>query len=342
MFDRRRGPAEFDAFLFNAKFDDGLAAEIQVNPEFGSSEARNQANYYAPVIGRLPTALRSQVKTVWIHQGRFPYGGGNDNLLIHTGYGYGDILEEALVHEACHTSLDGQISFAPDWIAAQKADGGYISNYARDFPEREDVAESFFCYLALRYRSGQISEANADKILRAIPNRIAYFDAHPLAMHPIAPMPPLLKLVKASASSELPYPYNGKLQTAERLIEGPNDGLWFWNSQSKNFDATPWFSVQLEHRSKVKSFYIRWKTAYGQVGARPMKYKVLSSLDGKSWTETGVDQRLVRGLSPNLAVDVLPGWPDPTQFIKVEMSESSYGTDGYFSCHYVLVTGRAL
>jgi hypothetical protein len=127
MFDRRLGLAEFDAFLFNAKFDDGLAAEIQVNPEFGSSEARNQANYYAPVIGRLPTALRSQVKTVWIHQGGFPYGGGNDNLLIHTGYGYGDILEEVLVHEACHTSLDGQISFAPDWIAAQRADGGYIS-----------------------------------------------------------------------------------------------------------------------------------------------------------------------------------------------------------------------
>jgi F5/8 type C domain len=167
-------------------------------------------------------------------------------------------------------------------------------------------------------------------------------------MHPIAPMPPLLKLVKASASSELAVPYNGRPQTADRLIEGPNDGRWCSVPRGPPSIGVPrpansaWFSLQLEHRSVINSFYIRWKTAYGHVGARPMKYKVLSSLDGKSWTDTGVDQRLVRGLPPNLAVDVLPGWPDPTQFIKVEMSESSYGTDGYFSCHYVLVTGRAL
>src|SRR4029077_10179235 len=47
MFDRRlNGTQEFNAYLFNAKFDDGLAAEIQVNPEFGD-EARNYAQKYA-------------------------------------------------------------------------------------------------------------------------------------------------------------------------------------------------------------------------------------------------------------------------------------------------------
>jgi hypothetical protein len=76
-----------------------------------------------------------------------------------------------------------------------------------------------------------------------------------------------------------------------------------------------------------------------------MKYKVLSSLDGKSWTDTRVDQSRVRFLSANMAVDQLlvdqlPGWPNPTQFIKVEMSESSYGRDGYFTCRYVLVRGK--
>jgi len=152
-------------------------------------------------------------------------------------------------------------------------------------------------------------------------------------------MPPLLKLVKASASSGLAEPYNGRPQTADRLIEGPNDGDWFWNSNHKGYDPTPWFLLQLEHRSVVNSLYIRWKKAYGRVGARPMKYKVLSSLDGKSWTETGVDQTRVQGLVPKLAVDVLPGWPNPTQFIKVDMSESSYGRNGYFTCNYVLVTG---
>jgi hypothetical protein len=72
---------------------------------------------------------------------------------------------------------------------------------ARKNPQREDVAESFLCYLAVRYRPDRISEADADKILGTIPNRIAYFDVLPLDMYPIAPGLP--KLVKASASSEL-------------------------------------------------------------------------------------------------------------------------------------------
>ena len=65
---------------------------------------------YGEEIGRLPTALRKDVETVWIHKGVELFGGGNNNLLIHTGqavdYIYEGILEEVLVHEAAHTSLD--------------------------------------------------------------------------------------------------------------------------------------------------------------------------------------------------------------------------------------------
>src|SRR5262249_41735063 len=83
MFDRRVNDfIELNAFLFNATFSDGLWTEIQVNPEFGEADARAQAERFAPVIGQLPTVLRSQVRTVWIHQGVEPFGGGNDNLLI--------------------------------------------------------------------------------------------------------------------------------------------------------------------------------------------------------------------------------------------------------------------
>ena len=87
MFDRRvNGWITVDAYLFNASFDDGLAAEIQVNPEFGGSDAAlAEAEKYAEVIGRLPTALRIDVETVWIHKGTQPFGGGNNNLLIHIG-----------------------------------------------------------------------------------------------------------------------------------------------------------------------------------------------------------------------------------------------------------------
>jgi len=72
--------------------------------------ADSYARRYANVIGRLPKALRRYVKTVWIHNGKQLFGGANNNLLIHVEQGeeyiMNGILEEILIHEACHTSLD--------------------------------------------------------------------------------------------------------------------------------------------------------------------------------------------------------------------------------------------
>jgi hypothetical protein len=191
MFDRRVNTwIAVEAYLFTASYDDALSAEVQVNPEFGSEEsARTVAERYGSVIGRLPTALRSNVETVWIHEGTQPFGGGNRNLLIHVGqadlYERDGILEETLVHEAVHTSLDAGHAAALAWNAAQAADGNFISNYARDFPGREDLAESFVPWLAVRYRSERISQSLANTILQTIPNRIAYFDALSLEMYPV-------------------------------------------------------------------------------------------------------------------------------------------------------------
>lgn len=104
MYDRRaNGYVEVNAFLFNATFDDGLAAEIQVNPEFGdSATAAVVANKYAAAIGRLPTISRKDVQKVWIHKGNDSFGGVLHALLIHTeqadSYEAAGILEEALAH----------------------------------------------------------------------------------------------------------------------------------------------------------------------------------------------------------------------------------------------------
>jgi len=191
MFDRRVNDwITVNAYLFDARFDDGLMVEVQVNPEFGATDlAQAEAEKYAVVIGRLPTALRRNVKTVWIHEGVQPFGGGNNNLLIHVGqadlYTRDGILEETLVHEASHTSLDASHATAPGWLAAQSADNVFISTYAQDFPMREDVAESVVPYLAVRCRADRISVSLRDTILNTIPNRIAYLDALMLDLHPI-------------------------------------------------------------------------------------------------------------------------------------------------------------
>jgi hypothetical protein len=200
MYDRRANSfVTLNPYLFNATFGDGLTSEIQVNPEFGNvAAATAEANRYGTEIGRLPTELRTNVQTVWIHQGVQPFGGGNNNLLIHTGqadlYAADGILEETFIHEAAHTSLDPVHANAAGWLAAQVADPDFISTYAQDNPTREDIAESFLPYVAVRYRPDRISTDLANIINTTMPNRIAYFDNQNLnlAQYRAVPTPALL------------------------------------------------------------------------------------------------------------------------------------------------------
>ena len=189
MFDRRKDAwIRAYPYLFDASYQDGLRIEVQVNPEFegrDKAQAEAEALKYARMIGQLPTLLRVDVETVWIHRGNNSLGGGNNNLLIHTGHADSlaqrELLEEGFIHEASHTSLDPGRVRSPDWCAAQAQDGRFISTYARDYPEREDVAESFPTYLAVRHRADRLPRSLVDTILQAIPNRIEYFDNQPFA-----------------------------------------------------------------------------------------------------------------------------------------------------------------
>jgi hypothetical protein len=183
MFDRRTDSfVTYNAFLFNASFSDGFTVEFQVNPEFGTIDAaRSVADFYATVIGRLPTLLRKDVQTVWLHKGDEDFGGGNNNLLIHTDrgtlYDAAGFPEEVFVHEAAHTSLDADHAADPDWLLAQLNDPDFISDYAEQFPTQEDIAESFLPWLATRYLGDRVTPEIAAIIEATIPNRLAYFDA---------------------------------------------------------------------------------------------------------------------------------------------------------------------
>jgi hypothetical protein len=111
MFDRRVDDwITVRPFIFNANYADGLSIEIQINPEFSTEEAEKEARKYSFLIGQLPKDLRRDVRSVWIHKGTELFGGGNNNILIHTGqsleYEKSGIIEETLIHEAAHTSID--------------------------------------------------------------------------------------------------------------------------------------------------------------------------------------------------------------------------------------------
>lgn len=181
MFDRRiKAFKKFDAHIYDAFFGSSTIIEIQVNSEFTQAESQLEARKYAYTIGQLPAFLLRDVATVWIHKGRYSFGGGNNNLLIHTGTGLRaidkGILAETLIHEATHTSFDSYHKNEALWMAARKADGGAISKYAAKNPMREDLAETMGPYLALTFRPERISKELRQLIRQTIPNRIRYLD----------------------------------------------------------------------------------------------------------------------------------------------------------------------
>ena len=186
MYDRRDGGAWIttETYIFPAFFKDGPSIEIQINPEFNLEEAQLEATKYAFLIGQLPLALRKDIETMWIHKGMEGYGGGNNNILIHTemttsyeAHYTGNITEETLIHEAAHTSIDAYCYNDPDWSAAvQKDNNKYISSYAKEFPNREDIAELFPLYIAVKYFPDRINQEIMNNTLNTSLYRILYFD----------------------------------------------------------------------------------------------------------------------------------------------------------------------
>ena len=206
IFDRREGWITVNAYLFEARHKGAVVdvVEWQINPEFGSVEAaRVPVDTYAPMFGRLPAVITSKVLEVHVNRGDELWGatvGGSfdDAIIIHTGKGEeylaGGFAEEVMFHEGAHTSLDVAHGNAPGWREAQQADGGFISTYARDNPDREDIAESILPYFAVRFQPGRLLPRDRARVEEAIPNRLAYFDAQAFDWSPYMRTVPALPL----------------------------------------------------------------------------------------------------------------------------------------------------
>ena len=183
---RRERPGRFGLCLGGRRERPARRIEVQVNPEFTRAEALAEADKYGAALGRLPAFLLAGVDSLWIHRGVESFGGGNRNILIHTGMGErfaaDGVLEEALVHEATHASLDEAHRGSEGWAAAQRADPGAISAYARDFPGREDLAETMGVYLAVTHRADRLEQGAAERVRELIPHRLAYLDGLGLTM----------------------------------------------------------------------------------------------------------------------------------------------------------------
>ncbi|MDG1988104.1 MAG: hypothetical protein P8J18_09000 [Halieaceae bacterium] len=194
MYDRRTSAWErVDAHIWILSYSDSISINAQVNAEFDKESSKKIAEKWGGAVGKLPKTLRRDVDELWIHDGDEVMGGGNRSILIHVGQG--DVnysrgwAEETLLHEAVHTSLDSYYKDSADWLAAQESDGNYISDYARDYPTREDLAESFGPYMAIRILTNRVKASDKEKILSAMPARIAFLDSLSLDWSPWSELP---------------------------------------------------------------------------------------------------------------------------------------------------------
>ena len=69
-----------------------------------------------------------------------------------------DIVLETLIHEGCHTSLDPMYKHSDTWKEAQNKDNYFITNYGQNHPVREDLAETFLLYFALRCKPDMLND----------------------------------------------------------------------------------------------------------------------------------------------------------------------------------------
>lgn len=227
-------------YVFHAFYENEIAIEILLYYEKDKNKSLKRAEAlalkYAKMIGRMPHVLVQRLDAVIFFEDQSCKGHGWAVYRIMSicplslkKWKVMSHIEELLLHELVHTSLDKPTSGVykalnprisknnkktkklswRDWRKAVKKDKEFISDYAKS-SYREDLAESFPMWLALRYN--RVDDVEKAKILKAIPNRIKYFDDQNFNMYPI---------------EARPNPYSGKtpLMSSQSKTSG-NDHNW--------------------------------------------------------------------------------------------------------------------
>lgn len=177
----RTAPLRKPAFMFVSRYRDGTSVAIAIDAEFKTeAEARQEALRYTPRLGKLPTSLRRGVERLVVHKGGADATAFSDAglIVVYSANATRRIgtrdLEETVFHESVHAAWDKAYAASPEWRAAQKSDGRFVTEYARKNRDGEDLAESALFAYALLHHPERIPEEESARIRRAIPARIAF------------------------------------------------------------------------------------------------------------------------------------------------------------------------
>jgi len=182
---------DYPAHIFKVNFGDGLSVDFEIYTEFSQEEALAIKQKYAPLMGQLGKELRKNIKSIEFLKGEEVASAQRSddlsyanitfhvdwlNNIVQTRPG-GDRTEELFIHESAHLSIDPYVYGQQGWTDAVNLDGNYLSNYAKDNPDSEDVAETFQAYIAVKYFPKRITSSLRDTILSVSLNRFKYFDS---------------------------------------------------------------------------------------------------------------------------------------------------------------------
>ena len=170
-------------YVYEARYPDQQTISVMVDQGFSRSRADDLATFYARRVGQLParSALDEFVVLV-CYENDGPYQacqgyanrGKSQVAIFHHERGQ---LGYFMLHEYAHVAYDGAAYASANWRAAVAADDRFITEYARDFPNREDVAESYVAWFAVRCSADRLLPPSEAAFIRsAIPARLAYFD----------------------------------------------------------------------------------------------------------------------------------------------------------------------
>lgn len=188
MPDKRTEKLSAEAYVFEAAYraeeNAKHTVQISANRDFGSrAKAAAYARKLARAIGLQPELFRNVLRHVVLHNGdetAFAEERGGFFVIYSENMddriGTND-LQHTVFHECAHVALEKEHAASAGWVAAQDADGGFVTEYARDNPVKEDVPESaIFAYALLNYPGRLATEVEA-AVREAMPNRLAYFAA---------------------------------------------------------------------------------------------------------------------------------------------------------------------
>ena len=168
--------------VFEIKFDDGTSLLAYAHPDLGGrAEAADVLSRIGPRLGRLPHFMRDRLSHIILHAGDetafaeseaqfFVLYDRNVARRIAT-----NDLEETLFHESVHATLDAEIASSTAWRAAQKADGTFLTRYARSQPQREDLAETALFAFAHIHHPDRLPATVRTSMAELVPARLAFF-----------------------------------------------------------------------------------------------------------------------------------------------------------------------